>query len=530
MEHQPTLDQEKVINYDGNSVVIAKPGTGKTLTLAYKIRKILADLPYYKGVIAISYTNKASDELQNRSLGTGVERKDSFFGTTDKFFLSEIIMPFGERVFGKPIQELSVLKFSELDASKYSRYDNEKSDAENFTFFSSIFRDGWIVLETIGKLALYIIENSVACQRYLKARFSHIIVDEYQDYGERQHQVFMKLVSLGVVGIAVGDIDQSIFGYDGDKSSKYLSHLATLTEQYKTFSLVENHRCHLSIVNYSARLLSPTFEVQPAEEIRVFEKNVAGSDAETAKWLSNFIPSFSKQFGVTSLNRVGVLFRNNITGNLINQNLSIPHKLRVTTSLDEDSSFWGGVFRKVLNWIFNPELTKYELVEHFLNFDFQEKSVRKVMSILHELENNVMPDRLYTHINRFINIAEILFPLARNQNAINNLTAVLNTSFLLSSYMPAKDNEVQLLTIHKSKGLEFDIVFHLNLHKWILPKYKGDYYQDLNLHYVGITRAKKCCVLCTSSHRQKDANEIKKAEPSDFLEMNGLEKLRMILP
>ena len=82
-------------------------------------------MPYYKGVIAISYTNKASDELQDRSLATGVESKNSFFGTMDKFFLAEIIMPFGERVLGRPIQELSVIKFNELDANKFGNYDSK---------------------------------------------------------------------------------------------------------------------------------------------------------------------------------------------------------------------------------------------------------------------------------------------------------------------------------------------------------------------------------------------------------------------
>ena len=107
MEHTPTPDQEKIIEFNGNCVVIAKPGTGKTLTLAYKIRKELATLPPYKGVIAISFTNKASDELEHRSLSTGIKRKNSFFGTIDKFFLAEIIRPFGERILGKPTQELT---------------------------------------------------------------------------------------------------------------------------------------------------------------------------------------------------------------------------------------------------------------------------------------------------------------------------------------------------------------------------------------------------------------------------------------
>jgi DNA helicase-2/ATP-dependent DNA helicase PcrA len=165
MEHPPTPDQKKIIEFNGNCVVIAKPGTGKTLTLAYKIRRILADLPYYKGVIAISFTNKASDELEHRTLSTGVEPKNSFFGTIDKFFLAEIIMSFGERVFGNPVQELSVIEFSEVDTNKFSNYDSGKDDTENIEFFTAVFQGGWVILEKIGFLALFIFEQSIACQR-----------------------------------------------------------------------------------------------------------------------------------------------------------------------------------------------------------------------------------------------------------------------------------------------------------------------------------------------------------------------------
>ena len=55
---------------------------------------------------------------------------------------------------------------------------------------------------------------------------------------------------------------------------------------------------------------------------------------------------------------------------------------------------------------------------------------------------------------------------------------------------------------------------------------KDDYSQDLNLHYVGITRAKKCCVLCTSTHRQSNG-QIIAANPSEFLFLNNVEQLRL---
>jgi DNA helicase-2/ATP-dependent DNA helicase PcrA len=86
------------------------------------------------------------------------------------------------------------------------------------------------------------------------------------------------------------------------------------------------------------------------------------------------------------------------------------------------------------------------------------------------------------------------------------------------------------MTLHKSKGLEFDLVFHLDLYRWILPQFNGDYAQDLNLHYVGITRAKEACILCNSTHRHNSNDQIVVAEDSEFLSLEGLPELRVDSP
>ncbi|HBG49566.1 MAG TPA: hypothetical protein DDW90_08720 [Cyanobacteria bacterium UBA9971] len=89
------------------------------------------------------------------------------------------------------------------------------------------------------------------------------------------------------------------------------------------------------------------------------------------------------------------------------------------------------------------------------------------------------------------------------------------------------------MTLHKSKGLEFDIVFHLDLYNYIIPIFgaiKGNLAlekEDLNLHYVGITRAKKCCYLVTSTQRYNYQSRQLPAEPSNFLFINELSNYRL---
>lgn len=89
------------------------------------------------------------------------------------------------------------------------------------------------------------------------------------------------------------------------------------------------------------------------------------------------------------------------------------------------------------------------------------------------------------------------------------------------------------MTLHKAKGLEFDVVFHLDLYNWILPGYKSlkgdasELTQDLNLHYVSITRAKKFVILCCSTKRTNSKEQVQDAVPSDFYARTGLDKFRI---
>lgn len=529
MEHQPTPEQQKIIDEPQSCVVIAKPGTGKTLTLAYKIRNILCDLLYFRGVIAISFTNKASNELESRSLATGVDRQNSFFGTIDKFFLAEIIFPFGERVLGKPQKEIEVVLLSDIEPSDYGGFDKHKSDLGNLDFFASLFTNGKVLLDKLGFLAIYILKNSIGCRRYIKARFTHVIIDEYQDCDLKQHELFMEMVELGLIGVAVGDVDQSIFAF-ANKSSEHLVALAGEIDKYTTYALSINHRSHPSIINYSARLLSATFKPNEVNEIRVYEKTVEGTEIEIAQWLSSVIPELLDHYSIEEFNKVGILVSNRRTGNLIHRNLALPHKSLVTTPLDQDSSLWGAVFRRALHWVYNPDVTKIEFVEKYLSFDYQIKTVKRTLNLLGDIENLIEEGNdLIENIANFEQVAKILFPNARNEIALTNLASVLTTPIFLSSFIPPTDEEVQLLTLHKAKGLEFNIVFHLNLYRWILPRYKGDPIQNLNLHYVGVTRAKDCCVLCTSTHRHNYQNEVVEAENSEYFERNELGTLRLPL-
>lgn len=533
---EPTEEQEKIINCDGNIVVLAAPGSGKTFVLSEKIKKTLKkeELLDYNGVVALSFTRKASSNLKKRSLAYGLPKKNSFFGTIDSFCLTQIIFPFGYSLLGYPSKELEILNLGDLDSvqkeeiNSYIKSQTSLSKILNadLTIFRKLFQEGYIAINSIEYLALRIIFHSKACRRFLKARFKYIFVDEYQDVDEIFHNIFLEMLNLGLCGMVVGDIDQSIYGF-ANKSSKYLLELISL-DQFNTFRLTTNFRSHPSIVEYANKLLRESFKINNKEK-RVCFFRVEGDERTIAAFIDRYVNALCKKFEVKNLNDVAILVKNDQTLKLIDSALKTSHRKIVTTELEKDINPRSQLYALLLRYFYNNSLNFQSIIEEFVEYE--------LLSILKRTELNEVKRTIVRIPNTdpsllvvsFQKISEILFSNLPEGNSKKILLKTLSNPDELSSYRPIANNEIQLMTLHKSKGLEFDVVFHLNLDDWVLPAKKPTGYinkeQDLNLHYVGITRARKFCALLSSTQRTRNGLSISSA-PSEFLYRNGLERQR----
>ena len=543
---KPTEQQKLILDYDGNSVVIAAPGSGKTFVISEKIKKNLKTLLEHQGVIAISYTNKASTELKNRSLSNGENPMSSFFGTIDKFNLSEIIIPFAKHLFGIPKSEIKITKISTLPhegKEAFEWFDRnltlEELSGDNIELLKSYFLNGMIMIETIGLLANYVYTNSVACKNYIRARYKYIYIDEYQDSGFEQHQIFQKIKFLNITAIAVGDLNQSIYAFSG-KDAKYLEEL-TKDETFKYFKLDKNHRCHPSIINYSNYLLNPKTELISTEKNLIFFCRVDGNEMSIASWLDEKIDLVQKAFGIEKSNQIAILTRNKRTAKIINETLKKPHKLSVNNDLDINLNVWCSIFSSLLHFAYDKNFKFIEVIEVFSSYDNFNKSDLEKLKIAKEKIESIFSESVLNNdeiITKFINVAKIIAPDSKSQESIDLLKSVLENPIELKSYEPASENEVNILTLHKSKGLEYDFVFHLDMYEWIFPQKKltipnnfnsvefTSWTQDLNLHYVGITRARKGCWLVSSTKRTNDEGATKNGKDSEFIWKDNIENLR----
>lgn len=525
MIKEPTEEQKAVLKQDGNIVVTARPGSGKTYTVVEKIGLVLNDLPDYKGVIAISFTNKASDELKNRCKQRGIAQNHSFFGTIDKFYISQIIIPFASHLTHN-MPDYEVISSSEHDLKYSGLYGmhsrvSEKQEA----LLLDALQEGKIFLDISGEIALYILRKVPGVLKYIQSRYAAVFIDEYQDCGQIQHDIFIMLCENGLIGVAVGDINQAIYGFS-NRFPKYLLSLIS-REDFNHYELNVNHRCHPSIAEYSLCLFGASKHI--LEEKRVFRVCVQGNEQDIAEKIDQKLHEIKKLYGVVNNNQIAILCRGNGTIHFLDNVLRTKHKVFLDSPLDRDNSNWGRLFCELLNARFNKDVYAVDYAEKLFSDETEPEKYRKALIFCNNIFN-CSPERMICTIDDFTALAKLIYPKEYNEGTLTVLKHVLTNEDMLNSFAPADENEVNLMTLHKSKGLEFNIVFHMDMYKYVISDEYGtsdEIEQMLNLHYVGITRAIDACFIMNGTQRYRSKQkDFYKASPSSFLMKNGLQERR----
>lgn len=274
----------------GHCVVLAGPGSGKTKTLTIKMARLLAeDIAEPRGVACITFNNECARELESRLSDLGVEpSRRIFIGTVHSFSLTQIILPYARvarlglpdnfRVATKsergqalraalgdmgenpePLREwearMNSYRRSILDRSRPEWLDVNPELARLAELYEGrLRRMSLIDYEDMPLLALRALRENQWLRSALLAKFPVLIVDEYQDLGSALHRMVIGLCfSTGMRLFAVGDPDQSIYGFNGARPDL----LRLLSERHgvETVRLRLNYRCATRIVAASGALL-----------------------------------------------------------------------------------------------------------------------------------------------------------------------------------------------------------------------------------------------------------------------------------
>lgn len=273
--------QRTAVLHDGNVVLRAGPGSGKTRTLVARIAYVLqTQISAFRGVACITYTNAAAEEIRRRVLRSGVRAEGRITcSTVHAFCLNEILRAFAHLTGQPEPQAGQVLSTTATELLLQRCFDqagiteilaqhrmphstrirralacNESLDSFDprevqaaRLYEEQLLVRGEIDFEAMVTRAVATVREHEPVRDILRARFPHLIVDEYQDLGGVLHALVVALRDLaGITVFAVGDTDQSVYGFTG-ADAKYLTELAA-REDFRDLELDVNYRSGQDII------------------------------------------------------------------------------------------------------------------------------------------------------------------------------------------------------------------------------------------------------------------------------------------
>lgn len=326
-ELRPNSAQWQAYESTGHCVVLAGPGSGKTKVLTIKLARIIAeDVKAPRGVACITYNNECARELEDRLAALGVEPgKRVFIGTVHSFSLTQILIPYADSLgVGLPPQfQIANAKQKALAMARAHRdIVGGPGNPEDFRFGMDLHRRtyldrtkpiwteanpqraalatsyeqylrgaGLIDFEDMPLLALRALIRNPWLRDALLAKFPVLAVDEYQDLGTALHLMVLGLCfRTGIRLLAVGDPDQSIYGFTGARPE--LLQQLSQREDVETVTLGLNYRSGSRIVAVSEYALGQVRGYRAAEgavEGTVYFHPLAGNYETHAAWLFSIL-------------------------------------------------------------------------------------------------------------------------------------------------------------------------------------------------------------------------------------------------
>ncbi len=280
-------EMETILDYNGNTLVVANPGTGKTLLLAYKYLKLIANGTKPEEILCLTFTEKARKEMEDRILNVLTDAgirvdisklmiktfhsyaldailennlipsnfmryhifryfKDNKILTYDNDYLIETIVPKMQTLI-LYLKSFGVLPNS-IDMNELVRNLGDykgvtKEELEKFALdFVSIFNHYESKKNEKG------IDYADMLIKFLelknKVKHKYVLIDELQDINMLEAEIALQ---SGQNFFAVGDKKQAIFGFQGGSINNFNKFI----NGNPPFVLSENFRSTDEILRYS---------------------------------------------------------------------------------------------------------------------------------------------------------------------------------------------------------------------------------------------------------------------------------------
>ncbi len=582
---------EATSNTEGPLLILAGAGTGKTRVLTQRIAYLISNnLAYPSQIMAVTFTNKAANEMLNRV--TDITQTTNLWIGTFHSLATRIIRSHTEslkiakdftiidvddqwRLLKKIVREMHLdekLYAPNIIAGIIGRWKDLGLFPENLTS-SDLTKDLHVKTKVIyieyqnrlkqlqaldfGDLLLFclkLFKEFPDILDYYQEKFRYIMVDEYQDTNATQY-LWLRYLSQKYKNIcAVGDEDQSIYGWRGAEIRNIMkfthdfpgAQIVRLEQNYRSTKHILSTANHL-IANNQTRIGKNLWTSSESEEKVKIISQVNGY--KEAEFIAQTIKGTSAE---TSKNDIAILVRASFQTRIIEEvfiqnqisykiigGLKFYDRLEIKNALSYirlaynfDDSL---AFERIIN---TPKrgigLTTISQIQEYARL--HECSYFKATKLM--LSNSYFKGKTYSTLNDFIDNVERwnslwsslpcnslaqqildesgyikaleleatlesesrldnLKELIRNIGEYEQISHFLEHVSLVNDLDNKEDsNFVKIMTMHAAKGLEFSIVFLPGWEEGTFPskrslEEKNGIEEERRLAYVAITRAKQ---------------------------------------
>jgi superfamily I DNA/RNA helicase len=334
-----------------------------------------------------------------------------------------------------------------------------------------------------------------------RERFSHIIVDEYQDINPAQYRLLKLLAGNDANVCAVGDSDQAIYAFRGADIENFLD-FENDFKSAKTIALTENYRSTGTILNASDSMIKNNLK-------RIDKKLLPAKDlGSPINMVSVPDEKAEGEFIVKEIEaRIGCTSHYQLYAGGFRKGDVVP--------LADSYSFsdFAVIFRtnaqaKAIEEVFMESGIPYQVIG------------RKNLRQRKEIEDTI------SYMRSIIDSSD-----GKGQEHDISLEENLLAE---DDFFDPKANAVTLMTLHMAKGLEFNVVFITGVEDGLVPytlnKGNVDIEEERRLFYVGMTRAKDELFLIHARNRFLYGQRLNQS-PSPFLKEISKELMKgMIIP
>ena len=362
--------RNSVTSESKNLLVLAGAGSGKTRVIAHRVAWLIkAKRVSPHSILTVTFTNKASREMRGRIEGIVQEEMGNFWCGTFHGISHRLLRTHWEEAGLR--REFSILdsedqyrvikrvvKSMGLDDTKWPPrqiqwFINKQKDECNRSkdvdiaddYFAEKMTEVYKAYEELcereslvdfGELLLRVyilLKSNEEVLKHYQRRFSHILVDEFQDTNEVQYQFLRLLADGGANFMSVGDDDQSIYGWRGAKSENINrftkdfenTEIVRLEQNYRSTSVILN-AANAVIKNNQGRMGKELWTDQKeGEPISVYS---AYNEDDEARYVVGSIQNWIGQG--RSLDEVAILYRSNAQSRVLEEAIlrdSLPYKI-----------------------------------------------------------------------------------------------------------------------------------------------------------------------------------------------------------